>query len=133
MKRDEKSNGAAAVETIKEAAMKEATARMKKHAVKLANSRIKEQSTFGDKFFSAYWEAQHLIQKEHKDILSRDYGLELELWEFVTDEEFDELLAVEAEIAQKLAPSYEQRAKIEVYSVSRRFNQVKWISEKDFI
>ena len=133
MKRDEISNGEAEAVTSKELAMREATVRMKKHAVKLANSRIKDQSTFGDKFFAAYWEVQHLIQKEHKDILSRDYGLELEPWEFVTDEEFDELLAIEAEIAQKLAPSHEQRVNIEVYSVNRRFNKVKWISEKDFV
>ena len=122
------------VETIgsKEVAIKAATARVKKRAVKDANSRIKEQSSFGDKFFTAYWEVQHLIQKEHKDILAKEYGLALEPWEYVTGEEFDELLAIEKEISKKVAPAFEQREKIEIYSVSRRYNQVKWLSEKDF-
>lgn len=131
MKMDRAMNGVEAVES-KEVAISEAIARVKKRAVKDANSRIKEQSTFGDKFFTAYWEVQHLIQKEHKDILAKEYGLALEPWEYVTDEEFDELLAIEEEISKKVAPAYEQRENIEIYSVSRRYNQVKWLSEKDF-
>lgn len=95
-------------------------------AIKQAEKRINEHASFAEKLAQAKWETNREVLKEH-------YGLELEPWESITDAELDELMAIEAEITQKVAPIFQKQAKVEVYSVNRRYNQANWVAQKDFV